>query len=92
MLNSFFLCLVLHFLFNSLLRNVVSLGLVADFRNIFNLMVNDLILSDVLINWYPDSFFKSVVFCNYLLIRHIFESAFTFHYLTVLGSDLSSLE
>ena len=92
MLNSFFLSWVLDFFFNSLLWNVVSLSLIANFWNIFYLMVNNLVFSDVFIYWNSNSLFKLVIFSYYLLIRNIFKSAFSSHNLTKFRSNSCSLK
>ena len=92
MFNSFFLSWILDFFFNSLLWNVVSLSLIANFWNIFYLMINNLVFSDVFIYWNSNSLFKLVIFSNYLFIRNIFKSAFSSHNLTKLRSNSCSLK
>ena len=90
--DSFFLSGVLNFLFNSLSWKIVSLGLVGNFRDVFNLVVNNLVFSDVFINGNSNSLFKLIVFSDYLFVRHVFESAFSFHNLAQLRSNLCSLK
>ena len=92
MLNSFLLSWILNFFFNSLLWDIVSLSLVANFWNIFNLMVNDLVFSYIFIYWNSNSFFKLIIFSYYLFIRNIFKSAFPSNNLTKFRSNGCSLK
>ena len=92
MFNSFFLGLILYFFFYSLWRFVISFCLISNFRMVFNLMINNLVFSDVFINWNSDFFFKLIILSHNLFIRHILKFALAFLNLTIFWPDLSSLK
>jgi len=80
MLNPFLLNSILNFLFDSLLGDIISLSLIANFGYIFDLMVNYLILCYIFVNWNSYFFLKLVIFSHNLLIWNILKPTLAFHH------------
>ena len=92
MFYSLLLGLILNFLFNSLIWNIICFSLISNFRMIFNLMINNLILCNIFINRNSNFFLNFIILCYYLFIRYIFKTTFAFDNLTVLWLYLSTLK